>query len=63
MGIRVNSGCSQSFWHALITAEDGWLSCAIKVQNLVNLFSLYLYQALSEAITSHKHTVYQEVKG
>lgn len=63
VGIRVNSDCSQSFWHAVITMEDGSLSCAIKVQNLVNLLSLYLYQAKSEAVTSDKHTACQEVRG
>lgn len=37
-GIRVNSDRSQSFCYALITMEDGWLSCPIKVLNSLNLF-------------------------
>lgn len=35
----------------------------MEVLNLFNLFSLYLYQAMSEAITSHRHAVHQDVKG
>ncbi len=54
MGIRAKSDCSQSFWHAVITVEDRWLSCAIKVLNLVHLFSMNLYQTMSAVITPHK---------
>lgn len=35
----------------------------MEVLNLFNLFSLYLYQEMSEAITSHRHAVHQDVKG
>lgn len=53
------SAWSQSFWHTVTALRDGWLSCATETPNIINLLSLYLCHAISEAITSNIHTIYQ----